>query len=255
MKKTRQKVGPIITLWRVIKLLIHFCYGAIKVFLFVANYDDCRKAKALQQWSIKLLKILDINLVIKGIVPNKPNTNTLLISNHISWLDILIIYTVIMPRFVAKKEIKQWFIIGSLVKAGNTIFIDRENKRDIIAVNQKLSEELRQGSCMAVFPEGTTSEGDSILPFKASLFEPIYQSKGNVLPIIIQYRDSVGGINKRPAFIGSMSLLRSVWNVLTCYRLTAVITFGGALNATDYRSRVSLACAAEEEVIKHLEKS
>lgn len=247
MKVTKQKVNTFIALWRTIKLFIHFSYGAIKVFLFVKHYDDAKKAIILQDWSKKLLSILDIGLIIKGQMPAKLD-NTLIVSNHISWLDILIIFTVIRPKFVAKKEIAKWFIIGQLTKAGDTIFIDRNNKKDIMQVNRQLSSELSSGNCIAVFPEGTTSKGESLLPFKASLFEPIYQSKGKILPITIQYKDCDGKITSRPSFAGEVSLLTSIWRVLSCYQLTVTITFHELLMSRHYPNRNALALAAQEVI-------
>lgn len=250
MKVNKQTVSTIVALWRIIKLVNHFSYGAIKVFLFAKFYNDTQKATLLQTWSKKLLHILDIHLILNGHLPNQL-ANTLIVSNHISWLDILIIFTVNKPRFVAKQEIANWFILGRLAKAGDTIFINRANKKELTQINKQLSTALAEGTCVAIFPEGTTSLGDSLLPFKAPLFEPIYQSKGKVLPIAIQYKDTNGRINNRPSFVGKISLLTSIWRVLTCYQLTVTMTFHSLLDCQTYRSRNELAHAAQETIHKN----
>lgn len=247
MKVTKQKVNIFIALWRVIRLLIHFGIGSIRVFLSVKYYEESKKAAVLQKWSTKLLKLLDIELIVQGSLPN-PLANMLIVSNHISWLDILIIFTVIKPRFVAKKEIASWPIIGQLTKAGDTIFIDRGNKRDIMQVNKQLSDQLSAGNCIAIFPEGTTSTGESVLPFKASLFEPIYQSKGQVLPVVIQYKDDIGNLNTAPTFAGDISLLASAWNILTCYHLKVELNFLPLLDTTYFTNRNELAIATQQTI-------
>lgn len=236
----KHQVNYMIATWRMMRLLVHFIYCLVFVLFFIQYKDDAGKANSLKAWAIKLLNILDITLQIPCDFPQQLK-NTLLVANHISWLDILIVFTVVNPRFVAKKEISSWPIIGWLTKQGDTIFIDRENKRTIRKVNESLANELSKGNCIAVFPEGTTSDGQSILPFKASLFEPILQSKGNVLPVVIQYKDGEGNRSLRPAFTGDLSLLASVWRVLTSHRLHVVVHYQEPLNAEHYTDRMALA--------------
>lgn len=247
MKVIKQKVNIFIILWRVMRLFIHFAVGSIKVFLFVRHYEESKKAGALQKWSTQLLNLLDIELVVSGSIPT-PLANTLIVSNHISWLDILIIFTVIKPRFVAKKEIASWPVIGLLTKVGDTIFIDRSNKRNIMQVNKQLSDQLSVGNCIAIFPEGTTSTGESVLPFKASLFEPVFQSKGHVLPVVIQYKDEIGNLNMSPTFAGDTTLLTSIWKILTCYHLKVELNIEPLLDTTKFADRNELATAAQNAI-------
>lgn len=250
MHPVKQSVNIFIALWRVIRLFLHFSVGAVRIFFFIRFYNEAKTAEVLRAWSSKLIKILDIRLAVEGSLPQQLH-NTLIVANHISWLDILVIFTVIKPRFVAKKEISHWPIIGRLTKLGQTVFIERENKRDIMQVNQQLSKELAAGNCIAVFPEGTTSNGLSVNKFRPSLFEPIYYSKGWVIPIAIQYLDIQRNITTRPAFVGDMSLLHSVWKVLTCYQLTIKVIFNEVLDSHQYTSRSHLANIAQHQIAKH----
>ncbi|MFD1261213.1 lysophospholipid acyltransferase family protein [Entomomonas asaccharolytica] len=250
MQPVKQSVNIFIAFWRVIRLFLHFSVGAIRVFFFIRFYDEAKTAQVLRAWSSKLMKILGIRLVVEGSLPQKLH-NTLIVANHISWLDILVIFTVLKPRFVAKKEISHWPIIGRLTKLGDTVFIERENKRHIMQVNQQLAKELTNGNCIAVFPESTTSDGLAVNKFKPSLFEPVYRSKGWVIPIAIQYLDTQQKITTRPAFIGDMSLLASVWKVLTCYQLTIKVIFNDVLDSHQYTSRSHLANIAQQQIGKH----
>lgn len=250
MQSSKKRVNFIIAIWRVIKLTCHFSIGFLRLSLFGKFYTEDDKEKLVRQWSYKLLKLLDIQLIVAGEVPLKFN-NTLLVANHISWLDILIIFTVTKPRFVAKKQIASWPFIGSLVKLGNTIFIERENKRSITQVNVKMSDALQQGSCIAIFPEGKTTLGSSVEAFKSSLFDSILRSKGEVLPIALQYLDCSSSITTQPSFAGNITLMQSIWNILSCYKLTVKVSFEQPLQANQFLDRSSLALAAQKEVIKH----
>lgn len=250
MPATKQQVNIFIAIWRIVKLLFHFAIGAIRVLLFVRFYDEAKKARVLTAWSYKLMRLLDIRVVVEGDLPKRLD-NTLIVANHISWLDILVIFTVIHPRFVAKKEIADWPVLGWFTKLGNTVFIERENKRSMLQVNQQLSALLAAGDYIAIFPEGGTSSGESVQKFKAGLFEPIYSAKGSVLPVALQYLDGAGKINTRPAYIGDMSLLRSIWNVLSCAKLTIKVTFTEPLVTTQFADRNQLAYAAQQQINKH----
>lgn len=250
MQDSRQRVNFITAIWRVIKLTWHFTLGLLRLCVFNKFYTEANKEAFVQSWSNKLLKLLDIQVSIQGKKPTRFN-NTLLVANHISWLDILIIFTVVKPRFVAKKEIASWPIVGMIANLGDTIFIERENKRSITYVNSLIAKALQAGSCIAVFPEGKTSLGVSVEPFKSSLFDAVLRSKGQVLPIALQYLDSASSITTRPSFAGDTTLLRSVWNVLTCYKLTVNISFEQTLPSHQFLDRSGLAVASRQKIIKH----
>lgn len=250
MQDSKQHVNFITAIWRAIKLVCHFVLGLLKLSIFYKFYSDKNRQILLQRWSNKLLKLLDIRMVVQGEIPSQFN-NTLLVSNHISWLDILIIFIAVKPRFVAKKEIASWPIVGKVAKLSNTIFIERENKRSITHVNDQIEKALQAGSCIAVFPEGKTSLGISVESFKSSLFDTVLKSNGQVLPVALQYLDSALSITTRPSFAGDITLLRSIWNVITCYKLTVNVSFEHALSAHQFLNRSSLAAASRQKIIKH----
>lgn len=250
MQSLREQVGFITAIGRVVKLACHFFLGFFRLCLFGRFYSEKDKEKLVRNWSNRLLVLLDIRVDIQGLPPSQFN-NMLLVANHVSWLDILIIFTVIKPRFVAKKEIASWPILGAIIKQGDTIFIERDNKRDIMQVNAQIVDALKGGSCVAVFPEGKTSLGLSVEGFKSSLFDTVMQANGRVLPVALQYLNSVSMITTRPSFAGDVSLLRSVWNVLTCYQLTVKVSFEEPLFAGDFLSRGDLAMAARQKIVRH----
>lgn len=95
---------------------------------------------------------------------------TLFVSNHVSWLDILVLGHVIKACFIAKKEMSEWPILGYLSSLQRTIYINREQRSEIAEQRKELQERLHNGDSLILFPEGTTSDGGRMLPFKSSLF-------------------------------------------------------------------------------------
>jgi len=141
--------------------------------------------------------------------------NTVIVSNHISWLDIFAIHSLGIPGiFIAKSEIKSWPILGTLIGKAGTIFIDRASRRSIINVLETSKNLLESGHTIVFFPEGTTSDGFKILPFHTSLFSLFLDNpQSRLLPIVIRYL-KFGKKTSEPAYIDEMSLWDSVVKIL-----------------------------------------
>ena len=120
----------------------------------------------------------------------------LVVANHVSWLDIFALHAVGPVRFIAKAEIERWPVLGGLVRGVGTLFIERARRHDTHRVNQEIARALAAGDIVAVFPEGTTTDGTALLPFKGSLLQPIIDAQGHVQPVAIRYRDA-DGIRRR----------------------------------------------------------
>ena len=120
--------------------------------------------------------------------------NVLVVANHVSWLDIFALHAVGPVRFIAKSEIARWPLIGRLVRGVGTLFIERERRHDTHRVNREVSAALAAGDIVAVFPEGTVTDGSKLLPFKGSLLQPIIDAAGHVQPVAIRYRTRAGDI-------------------------------------------------------------
>ncbi|UXY16585.1 1-acyl-sn-glycerol-3-phosphate acyltransferase [Chitiniphilus purpureus] len=159
--------------------------------------------------------------MIPGLYP----ANHLLLANHISWLDIFVLNSATVSRFVAKAEIKHWPMLGRLCSAAGTLFIERERKRDTARVGGVMLAALREGHCVAIFPEGTTSDGRCILPFRSSLLQAAIDSHATIQPIYLRYIDQQGNWNDAPAYINQMTLTESLWRLLGTRGLVAEINF------------------------------
>ena len=115
-----------------------------------------------------MLRMLGVSLHSEGAPHGGP---ALVVANHVSWLDILAINAVHPVRFVSKADVRGWPLVGWVVACGGTLFIERERKRDALRVVHQVAQALAQGQTIAVFPEGTTSEGHGLLPFHANLLQ------------------------------------------------------------------------------------
>ena len=179
----------------------------------------------VREWSRQMLDIMGVELVVKGTPP--AHGPALLVANHISWLDILVMDAAQPARFVSKADVKHWPVLGSLVTGAGTLFIERESRRDAMRVVHQMAESLRAHDILAVFPEGTTGDGQTLLPFHANLIQAAISANAPVLPVALSFVDGHrGGRSDAPLFIGDTTLLQSLWATLRATRVQAVVHYG-----------------------------
>jgi 1-acyl-sn-glycerol-3-phosphate acyltransferase len=201
-------------LLKYLEIVGHVLYGFYVVILPFRFVEQEFRNRFLQDWSLKLLDILGVQIEITGNV-NESISGVLYVSNHISWLDIHVINAWQPMRFVAKKEVSEWPIFGWFAKQLNTLFIDRQRRGDSKNVSKQMVQALSAGDNICIFPEGTSSKGDHVLPFKSNLFEAAIEAQTSCQPFSITYTDlKGGGISYGPAFIGDMGLLESIANTV-----------------------------------------
>jgi 1-acyl-sn-glycerol-3-phosphate acyltransferase len=226
-------------------LVIHLVSAILKCAVFPVLPIKLRK-KMVQHWCIRLLRILKVKVIIHGdpstLLGTKPY---LLVSNHISWLDIHIINSIRPVIFVAKADVSKWPIFGYLASMLGTIFLKREKLSDIKRVIQLMKDKLANQEVVAIFPEGTSSDGKSVLPFKSNLFESAHQAHVDVLPITIQYKEN-GQYSNRAAFIGDMELIDSIKNILKSNHLVVHVHLSDSLSG--HLTRQELASRAHQMV-------
>ena len=202
------------------RIFAHIFYGVFTLIFVFPSSNNKNKQAHIHKWSLRLLTILGVQLkVINGVV--LPNSPCLLISNHISWLDIHAINAFKPIRFVAKSEVENWPIFGWMAKQLGTVFIKRGNSRNAAQVVNHMAHIL-QSESICIFPEGTSTDGKTVLPFKSNLFESAHQAQIDVLPITIQYKEN-NEYSNRAAFIGDMELIDSIKNILKSNHLVVHI--------------------------------
>lgn len=207
------------------KVFAHLLVGLLTIYFHFPKLTQAQKNKRIEVWAGDLLTKLAIKLVVDG---QPPVTGPmLLVSNHISWLDILVIHAAGHCRFVSKADIKHWPVLGTLTSAAGTLYIERESRRDAMRVVHHMCEALAAGDIVAVFPEGTTGNGVDLLPFHANLLQAAIAVDAPVQPIALSFKDAATGQTSQAAsFVGDETLLGSLWNTLKSCNLAAVATYG-----------------------------
>ena len=237
---TRQFVRGI----RWFRLFAHVLVGLIAVGVIFRRVSPPRRATLTGWWAAKLLRILNVVLLVHGARPSANVRNMIVAANHVSWLDIFVISAAHPARFIAKAEIRDWPIAGWLCDKAGTIFIRRTRRSDTAKINQIMHDVLAEGATIGFFPEGTTSRGDKLMKFHTSLFEPAVVNTATLAPVAIRYRASDGELNDAVAFIGELSFAESVALIIRQKSMIAEITFAQPIEAKGL-SRRELALRAE----------
>ena len=204
--------GPLIAPIRAARLALHLASGLAMATVYPWLGPVLRR-HILQCWSGNLLRILNVRVEFEGAERHALH-HGLIVSNHVSWLDVFVLNAVVPMRFVAKSEVRAWPVVGWLCARAQTLFIERGKARSAARMNVQLVELLRRGECLAVFPEGTTTDGSKVAHFHASLLQPAIDAGVPVHPLAIRYQDSDGAFSTTAAYIGDMSLSASLWKVL-----------------------------------------
>lgn len=217
------------------------------VFIFPRLHQAERDAR-VQQWARQMLRVLGIELRLAGSPPERGPM--LLVANHISWLDILVMHAARHCRFVSKSDVKRWPLIGTLATGGGTLYVERESRRDAMRVVHHMADALRAGDVLAVFPEGTTTDGRTLLPFHANMLQAAISAGAPAQPVALSFVDAVSG---QPSFaaryIDDDTLVGSLWRTLAAPPLAAVVTFGQPQHAGG-RDRRTWAAALREAVMQ-----
>ena len=181
---------------------------------------------------------------------DRPPHGALLVSNHISWLDIYVIHSWQPARFVAKSEIRSWPVIGWLCDQTGTIFIERGRKRDAHRVLHYITDVMLQGDLVCLFPEGTTTDGSRVLPFHANLMQAPLSAGLPVLPVGLRYVDARSeNPTTAPAYIDELTLAQCLDAVLRAGGIKAQLVIGEPLSPGS-ASRREVAEAAREQVVE-----
>ena len=197
--------------WRLLRCLVHGVHGLAVVLLRFRGLDAARRHERIHWWSAKLLRLMGVAMQVDGGV--RPG-GTLLVANHVSWLDITALHALApQARFVSKADIQSWPLLSRLADAAGTLYLERERKRDALRVVHLVAQALTDGQLVAVFPEGTTSDGRTLLPFHANLLQAAIATGTPVQPVALRFSDAHAAISAAVEFVGATTLVESLWRV------------------------------------------
>lgn len=220
--------------FRLLRTCLHLAYGLAVAGLVYPCIGRATRLRLKQRWSRQLLAMLGVRLEIAGAAAQAP----LRVANHISWLDVFVINAVEPAAFVAKDEVARWPVIGRLARLTETMFMARGNGRASRAAAGSVAAALRAGRIVAAFPEGTTTEGEGVLPFRSALFQAAVDAGAAVQPLALRYLDGDGHRSIAPAYCGDTSLLASLWRLAATPQVRARMTFLPPLAAAARERRV-----------------
>jgi 1-acyl-sn-glycerol-3-phosphate acyltransferase len=197
------------TRWlRIARLALHLVRGLAIAAFFFPRQTPAQRKRETQRWARGVLDVLALRLHVHGdLEKSRP---LMLIANHVSWIDIFAVQSVVPVRFVAKSEVRGWFLVGWLAERAGTLFIDQSRRRDTRRINTLVGECLRSGDVFGVFPEGMTTDGSHLLKFHASLLAPALDAGASLQPVALRYEREDGTLCTEAAFDG----VRSVWEVV-----------------------------------------
>ncbi len=236
-------------------IILLFSYGLVIagcVFPVLNLSCSVNKAKSRRDalkthWLKRFSAILNLSITKEGELPGQ---GALLVSNHISWLDIIVIGQYLPAYFVAKSDILSWPVIGYLSKQGGTVFIRRGDKKHIKATSEKMVWILKQNSNIIAFPEGTTTQGDKVLSFHASLFQPALLTRSAIQPVALQYQ----GIAKEHApFVGDDDFIPHLIKMLSLDKIEVRVCFLPVINSSG-RDRLSVGSEARDMISEEISR-
>ncbi len=206
-------MSPLRILWRFLLLLLHMLAGIwLSLNIKKTRLSDGKilpEPKPVARWSARLLEIMGIRIITHGNPPQDPG---LIVANHISWVDIPTINSLTGAAFLSKDSIRYWPVIGWFATASGTVFI-RRGKHEAQQVSSAIAERLLEERSLAIFPEGTTSDGSKVGHFFPRLFAAAIDTGNPVIPIALRYT-SEGKPDKRIPYTKGRSFLAILFGIL-----------------------------------------
>lgn len=245
-----RRAGMPVAVFRGSRVAVHLLYGLL-LALPCPHLGQANQRRIIQTWNRQLLAILNIRIRSEGRQPDRGDGGCLMVANHVSWLDICVLNALHPARFIAKSEVRSWPLIGWLSIRSGTLFIERALRRNAALINRRLSHLLEQGECIALFPEGTTTDGKQVGHFHSALIQPAIDAQTQICPAALRYHGEDGEPSPAAAFIGDTTLLQSIWRILRCRQLDASVVFGQALASAGGNRRL-LARSAQAAIAQGL---
>ena len=242
--------------WRALRLVWVFAWIGLGALAVYPKVDAATRARLKQRWSRNLLDVLGVHVVLdadRG-EANKANdrpAGRLIVANHVSWLDIFVITAVYPAAFIAKAEIRRWPFVGWLAARNDTIFLRRGSHGHARVVNEQIDATLNADIDVAVFPEGTTTDGTHLLGFHAALLQPAIETGRAIVPCALSYHDAHGERSLAPSFAGETTLAQCFSAIFACRSLTARLRPAPTIDSTG-RTRRELSQAAHEAIATRL---
>jgi 1-acyl-sn-glycerol-3-phosphate acyltransferase len=194
------------------------------------------RAAWLSRAARRHLKIFGYSAVVSGPLPTGGGV---LVCNHLSYMDVLAIAAVTPAVFVSKADVRRWPLFGWLATLGGTVFVARERRTHVGEVNREIESALATGALVVIFPEGTSSNGETVLPFRTALLEPAARTGREIATSWLHYELTDGDAKQEVCYWGNHTFFPHLFNLLGKRRLHATVRFGKISCATDDRKQLA----------------
>ena len=243
---------PLRILWRGTLALLHLLAGVL-IAPFVTRRDAAGfwtvERRVARWWHGRLLRILHIRVQTFGRPPDPP---ALVVANHVSWLDIVVLGHLLPTVFLSKAEVRRWPLIGWLAKRAGTLFIRRGSGQAAV-IRERIARYLRHGGMLALFPEGTTSDGRQVRPFFSRLFAAAIDAETAVAPVALRYCVE-GRLDPVAPYTDDQTLLANLARLLGRPGSEVEVHFAEPIPAAGCE-RKALAQAARARIVEALERA
>jgi 1-acyl-sn-glycerol-3-phosphate acyltransferase len=231
--------------WRLARVVVHGLHGLGLVLLRFPSLGARARRERIRWWATGLLRCLGIGLHVQG----QPTAGAkLLVANHVSWLDIMAVHAVCPEaRFVSKADVRGWPLISHLVDSAGTLYLERERKRDAMRVVHQMAQALSDGDTVAIFPEGTTADGRTLLPFHANLLHAAISCGARIQPVALRFSDRANAVSPAAEFLGDTTLAQSLWRLASGDSLVVHVTLLPP-RASAHADRRALAQTLREDI-------
>ncbi len=214
---------------------LHFfgeCLAAVvNHFVEFRGASLTRRAQWSQRWGARMARSLGVDISTCGPIPRQG----VIVANHLSYLDIVVLAATTPCVFVSKKEVADWPVFGLLAKMAGTIFVDRARRLAVGDAADHITLALEAGATVVIFPEGTSSDGREVLPFRASLLESALRTASPLQPAAIDYALEEGSVENEVCYWGEMTLFPHLMNLCRKHRIEARLAFAPAVRTTASR--------------------
>lgn len=225
---------------RIIALSIFTFFCCLLVILFYSFLPKQYQVYFAKFWANGTLFCLGITIRVEGKPTDYVQKNTMVIANHISWIDIPILYTQHLAQFVSRAEIKEWPILSLLIKSGSAAFINRRQKHSLNQAISILHKRLQSGATIGFFPEGKTGKGLEVMPFKPALFEAGILANSTIIPLVIQYYTKDGKLTSATTYANEINFWQCLISSLKLNGILVKVTSLQQVRASEFSSRKEL---------------
>ena len=211
-----------VRVWRYLAIVSVIVAGVVISLVAFGRLSLHARARVASRWNHAAARSLGVRLRVSG-QTELPERPVLLVSNHVSWLDIPVVSAARPVRFVSKDDVRGWPVMGWLATRAGTLYLNRGSGRAAHRMAAALAEALQDGQHVVIFPEGTTTDGSSVLPFKPMLLQAAIDAGACVVPLSLHYTDHAGRPTDAAAFIGEMSFVDTLRNIVAARGLQAEV--------------------------------